>query len=1121
MADDNELLMKNIQPYLMANALNLAILCGRLDITKHSDFDSAMPVVGGVGTKYDGSVFNILPFVPQPVFVKKIGLPATRTPPDDNVSELFNAMGNESSMDFVTDIPDDIRSELKPKVKVYKHFVYGSKNQFSVDLELASSYFNKQKQKIDDGAVLTDVEFVYLGQTPAEIESNINVTLRLFATNVGKYFDFQHPDPIYAAIGNTGASGVERAKLEADNNKLIKKFTNTGVRWLDLLKINLGADVKADTPGIVEYINDAGFETPDQVKGVSLRATTTQETAQRIRLEIGYADISDETFSDLGYSPDKVAKIRKDVASQTKVYMLSLKQHNISFNPDGSAEIQIDYVASSGTSVYDRVSDLLYDPFIQELTNTYRDDITKLRAELTSTKSVVCSLDPISYFAKLGDAAGQGSAQNAQSGDYADEWDTSKYKEVFTTRNEKREAIKKRQDYIKKLRIGQAKLLLNGLYGPILHLDDSEWQYDFQKNLPTTTKAQALHSSRVWTHAVDAEELIQISSEVGRTRMRDADTGTFFRSVSLRPYSQDIFNKLNRYNLEERLDYSRASNLSGLDENLPKVFGTGLGESHATRHKTLHPGAREIHFVFFGDIVEVAFEILCSNNRFGTAESFEDKFYKMSPMISLGKKVKNLDDWAAYGNVASFFRLAVDNPAYDDDNYNATTAHYSYDAAQMHKALKRMYETFGEFLMSDIIYKSPANPNDTIRVSLADLPINFYEYKRWIIETVVESGRSTLNFKQFIDSLITNFVRPLIVQGASSHNEPPEILFNLVDVIPNNVLVEAPSPGRYIPGINYVRNTVRGQYPHTLPNGNQKQPGFLHALIESRNQAHSRYSQQPRVTRNNRYRRFNVIEKLKYFPSTNAISFQDLKHTFKRPPNTLTDPRSLFTGRKLTIISQSPQIEKKYISNGTPLTPTQRQNKDRKNNVPHITFSTPSSGLLKNITFEREDMPYRREAILFEGSHWRDNEIIAEKYNVTLDLVGTTFFLPGTQFYLNPDPLNMGYAGKYGMPGGKEVSAARALGLGGYFTAIRVTHNINLGGSTTWETTIDSKWDSFGDTDGTPFRPSFSGIPGGKIASVRERLKRAKDPNNARDMVRVYNAQLTHPTDTPLDPDDY
>ena len=73
-------------------------------------------------------------------------------------------------MDFLTDIPDDIRSELKPKVKVYKHFVYGSKNQFSVDLELASSYFNKQKQKIEDGAVLTDVEFVYLGQTPAEIE---------------------------------------------------------------------------------------------------------------------------------------------------------------------------------------------------------------------------------------------------------------------------------------------------------------------------------------------------------------------------------------------------------------------------------------------------------------------------------------------------------------------------------------------------------------------------------------------------------------------------------------------------------------------------------------------------------------------------------------------------------------------------------------------------------------------------------------------------------------------------------------------------------------------------------------------------------------------------------------
>ena len=94
MADDNELMMKNIQPYLMANAKNLSFYCGRNSITNHSNFDSAMPVVGGVGTKFKGSTFNLLPFVPQPIFVKKIGMPRTNNPPDDNVSELFNAMGN-------------------------------------------------------------------------------------------------------------------------------------------------------------------------------------------------------------------------------------------------------------------------------------------------------------------------------------------------------------------------------------------------------------------------------------------------------------------------------------------------------------------------------------------------------------------------------------------------------------------------------------------------------------------------------------------------------------------------------------------------------------------------------------------------------------------------------------------------------------------------------------------------------------------------------------------------------------------------------------------------------------------------------------------------------------------
>jgi hypothetical protein len=1072
MSDSTDELMSNIQPYLLANAEELAKYCGRTELE---------PDAAGLGTFHGGKpgfpLSSTMDYIPQPIFVKKV-VPDKRsyspTHQGDNISDLFNAFENKTSLDFVATLPDNLRSELIPNPRIYKHFVFGDKHEHSVDLELASAYFNPETQVVDDGVVLRDVEFVYKGQTPAETETNIDVTIRLFATKLGKYFDLQKPEPIYSSTV---------AKNTAKDDRVIKSFTEKGVTWLDLLKINIGGDLP-ENMGLVAYLNSIGKETEKQIIGEASRANNTLEHAQRIKLEVGYRIPEDSVFTDLGYQDNEIAAYKKLIGAQKKIYILSLVQHNISFNSDGSAEIQIDYQASGGTTVFDRKSDLLYDPYIEELINTYMDDISVCNHNFSNGKEVTLHLDPITadWEGKFSDGT---HAQMGFSGRGTQpDWDSDKLTEKVSTRDAKREAIKRRNQYIRKLRIGQAKLLINGLYGPWLHVDDASGTLT-----PHRRANRSIDASRVWHHTVSAFDLLGVVPPT-ISRVDNTSQGVGGK-ILIRPYSQLIFT--NDGTTPNYREYSRASDLETANEKVKGTF-QGLGKGSAFEMK------REVQFVFFGDILEVAFEILASNNRFGTSENTDRKYFRASPMLGRMGDVENLDDWMAYANVTSFFKMAN---FYDymwtrhrgSENQEPGLGTWRFDWSDMHRVFSRMYEVFGEFLMSEIIYTNPASPSEKVKINLADLPINFYHYKKWILETVVASGRTTLYLKQFIDSLINEFVTPLITQGALDPGEPPQILSNVLDVYPQAVI-----PGSVSLTTAQRSYTERGDTTQDLP-------GFLHNLIKKRNRDYTGTG-------------------ATYNMSTNAIWVRDLFKTFKKPPNVRSDPKAIFRGRRLTIISQSPEISK-GVSAATAGAQRLRE-LDYEKNIPHLIFGVANTGLLKNINFEREDMPYRREALLFKGSSWQDNEILAETYNVTVDLAGTTFFVPGTQFYLDPNPLEMGYAINYQTSRG-SMSAARAFGLGGYYTVIRVIHNMNLGGSSTWETTLEAKWDSFGDHNGkvdtSPRVPNGRG----KLKSIRHRLDLAVDPDDTELIVEMINdhtrwqAQLLGARfdGLNLDPEDY
>lgn len=126
---------------------------------------------------------------------------------------------------------------------------------------------------------------------------------------------------------------------------------------------------------------------------------------------------------------------------------------------------------------------------------------------------------------------------------------------------------------------------------------------------------------------------------------------------------------------------------------------------------------------------------------------------------------------------------------------------------------------------------------------------------------------------------------------------------------------------------------------------------------------------------------------------------------------------------------------------------------------PTLVFGETSKGILKKIDFEREDIPGHAEARLFsDRTSVAGNIALREKYNTSLELLGTTAFLPGSVLYIDPLPLDLGFSST------ERNSLARSLGLGGMYSVSDLTSTLSFDSSgNTWTTKVRTKWVSFGD----------------------------------------------------------
>ena len=136
---------------------------------------------------------------------------------------------------------------------------------------------------------------------------------------------------------------------------------------------------------------------------------------------------------------------------------------------------------------------------------------------------------------------------------------------------------------------------------------------------------------------------------------------------------------------------------------------------------------------------------------------------------------------------------------------------------------------------------------------------------------------------------------------------------------------------------------------------------------------------------------------------------------------------------------------------------------DSRKGIPHFYWGA-STGIVKSISFSREDQPFLPEANIVRGMDDTSvgvSGILREKYNAAINLFGNNLYWPGQKVYVNPSVQTLGLSKN-------PESRIRELGFGGYYDIIKMESSILPG---VFETKLETRWQCFGDgkyLDGEP-----------------------------------------------------
>jgi len=191
--------------------------------------------------------------------------------------------------------------------------------------------------------------------------------------------------------------------------------------------------------------------------------------------------------------------------------------------------------------------------------------------------------------------------------------------------------------------------------------------------------------------------------------------------------------------------------------------------------------------------------------------------------------------------------------------------------------------------------------------------------------------------------------------------------------------------------------------------------------------------------------------------------------------NSVADKEPVYAGSVGNVISAAPSSGDQRLisyfilrSNGQTIERKADEEEDARVGIYHVKLGS-DRGILKSIKFRKDEIEGRREGRIVRAGGL-NLSALREKYDATITIFGAPFIFPGTYIYINPSMVGYGHG---------STSAARVLGLGGYYFINKVINSIGSDGK--FETEVEASWEAFSGTSCN--RPELEIIQAGSSAA--------------------------------------
>jgi len=215
--------------------------------------------------------------------------------------------------------------------------------------------------------------------------------------------------------------------------------------------------------------------------------------------------------------------------------------------------------------------------------------------------------------------------------------------------------------------------------------------------------------------------------------------------------------------------------------------------------------------------------------------------------------------------------------------------------------------------------------------------------------------------------------------------------------------------------------------------------------------------------------------------------------------NSIADKEPVYAGSVGNVISAAPSSGDQRLvsyfilrSNGQTIERKADEEEDARVGIYHVKLGS-DRGILKSIKFRKDEIEGRREGRIVRAGGL-NLSALREKYDATITIFGAPFIFPGTYIYINPSMVGYGHG---------STSAARVLGLGGYYFINKVINSIGSDGK--FETEVEASWEAFSGTSCN--RPELEIIQAGSSAAPTE-----PPADQINESIELVNEVMSDPT---------